>query len=142
MGSCPVFFARRARLFTGLCAMLGLMAGCAGVPPVAVPQRSSSPEEIVGERAQERWEALLAGNLGKAYSFLSPASRQINSLDSYSSSVRVGFWKKARVERVTCPEADLCEVHLVVEYVRGSAISTPLLESWAQSGGQWWYVLK
>lgn len=143
MRSCLSVHARRTRSFTGLCVIiLGLGAGCAGVSPDTAPRKTAGPQAIVGERAQERWDALVTGNLEKAYSFLSPASRQVTSLANYSRSVRVGFWKKAKVERVECPDADLCEVHLMVEYIRGSAIATPLRESWAQFGGQWWYVLK
>jgi hypothetical protein len=142
MLSCRVEGVRRAGFLAGCCLSLALAGGCAGLSPEDVTRKATTPEEIVAERAQERCDALVAGNVEKAYSFLSPASRQVMSLTSYASSVRVGFWKKAKVERVECREADLCDVHLVVEYIRGSAIATPLRESWAKSDGQWWYVQK
>lgn len=117
---------------------LALMAGCAA----PFQGGGASREEVVRERAQQRWDALVSGDLEKAYGFLSPATRQVISLASYSSSIRAGFWKKATVERVECREADLCDVHLTVEYSRGASVATPLRESWSHGGGQWWYVQK
>lgn len=118
--------------------MFGVVAGCAG----SLSGLSGAPEQIVAERAQQRWDAMVAGDLTKAYGFLSPATRQVVTLVGYSSSTRAGFWKKAKVERVECPTAELCHVHLTVEYKRGSTIATPLRESWTKSQGEWWYVQK
>lgn len=129
-----------ARLALGVAAagILGLTAGCAGGP---VPS-SQTREEIVARRSQERWDALVAGDAAKAYGYFSPATRQTLTLLGYASSVRVGFWKAAKVEKVECPEEDLCNVHLMIDYARGSTITTPLRESWARSKGEWWYVQK
>ena len=129
-----------ARLASGVAVagILGLTAGCAGGPTPSPQAR----EEIVAQRSQQRWDALVAGDVSKAYGYFSPATRQTMTLLGYASSVRVGFWKAAKVERVECAEEDLCEVHLKIEYVRGSTIATPLRESWARSGGEWWYVQK
>ena len=136
--------AARRSLLKGFAVLaLGGLAACASAPPEPGKPAGSGAEEVVGARAQERWEALIAGDLPKAYGFLSPGSRQVNSLNAYSGSIRVGFWKKARVERVECPEADLCQVHVQVEYVhRGTAIVSPVLENWTRSGEDWWIVLK
>jgi hypothetical protein len=118
--------------------VFGVVAGCAGGPGGL----SGPPEQAVAERAQLRWDALVAGDLEKAYGYLSPATRQVVTLVGYSSATRVGFWKKAKVEKVECPAADLCEVHLTVEYRRAATIATPLKESWTRSQGEWWYVQK
>lgn len=116
------------------------VAGCAGSQAV---KPAASDAEIVRQRAQERWDALVGGDVNKAYGFLSPGTRLANSLSAYSASVRPGLWKKVVVERVECPEADVCDAHLLVEYAyRGSRIATPMKESWVRSGGEWWYVLK
>ena len=118
--------------------ILAVTAGCAGGPGVAPQTR----EQIVAQRAQLRWDALVAGDVAKAYGYFSPATRQVLTLLGYAGAVKVGFWKKAKVEKVECPETDICDVHLTVGYVRGSAIATPLKESWARTGGEWWYVQK
>jgi hypothetical protein len=133
---------KKASWILGWCVMLGVLVGCAGIPSDGISTRSASPEEIVAERAQKRWDALVAGDVEKAYAYLSPASRQIRSLAVYRSSLKIGFWKAAKVERVLCPETRLCEVHLIIEYVQGFTIASPARESWAQTEGQWWYVLK
>ena len=113
----------------------GCAAGCAAVP--------ASREKAIEVRAQARWDALIAGDLVKAYEFLSPGSREVYTRENYMASVRAGMWKKARVERVDCAEPDLCNVVVQIDYVyRGSPISTPLRETWSRSGDEWWFVLK
>ena len=142
MWSSLVTLPKRAGWILGMCVGLGVLVGCAGISSDGISKRGASPEEIVAERAQKRWDALVAGDAEKAYAYLSPASRQIRSLAAYTGSLKLGFWKAAKVERVVCPEPGLCEVHLVIEYVQGFAVASPARESWAQTEGQWWYVLK
>ena len=101
------------------------------------------PEEIVKARAQQRWDALLKGDLDGAYGYLSPGSRAVNTADAYKASIRAGFWKAAAVEKVLCGSEDSCEVQTQIEYVvRGSRVKTPLAETWIRQQGNWWYVLK
>lgn len=111
------------------------VAGCAGTP--ATPR---TPEQIVAQRAQERWDALVTGDVAKAYGYLSPGTRQVVTLVGYASSIRLGFWKKGRVDKVECPQSDRCEVHVTIEYVRGGTIATPISEAWGLADGNWWYV--
>jgi hypothetical protein len=123
--------------------LLAVLVGCAGVPQGPGKSATGDPAQVVRERAQQRWDAIVAGDLEKAYGFLSPASRQVNSLAVYSTTVKVGFWKKVEVESVACPEADVCEAALHVQYVhRGSVVETPSRETWTRIDGQWWYVLR
>lgn len=135
----------RSRSFRGITgfAMLAaaLLSGCAAGP--AVPGVAEKAEAVIARRAQQRWDALIASDVPKAYGFLSPGSRQSTSLGGYTASLKLGTWRKAAVERVDCKEPDLCEVHLKIDYqVRGSALATPLLETWTKVGDEWWYVLK
>jgi len=116
-------------------AAISLLGGCA-----SVPERPA--EEVVKERAQARWDALVKEDYEKAYGYLGPGSRAVNSLDTYKASVNRGFYKSGQVEKVTC-EADSCEVQVRVEYVfKGSRVKTPLPETWIRQQGNWWYVLK
>jgi hypothetical protein len=127
--------------------LLGL-AGCAAPRPAApgVKATGGTDEGVaaeVGGRAQKRWDALVAGDVEGAYKYLSPGSRQVTTVGVYGASIRLGFWKKAVVQRVECLEPDVCQVHVMVDYlVRGSPVTSPLLESWARSDQEWWYVLK
>jgi hypothetical protein len=100
-------------------------------------------EEVLKERAQQRWDALVKNDLRGAYQFLSPGSRAVLTSEAYASGIRAGFWKTAVVDRVTCEKPDVCDVHLHIEYDhRGSRIKTPLKETWIKEGSSWWYVQK
>lgn len=115
----------------GVLAVVSL-TGCAAVSPPSV-------EEQVRARAQERWDALVAGNLEAAYALLSPGARQARSLPAYRATIRTGFWKRAVVDRVECSTAETCKVMVVVEYLyRGTPVSTPIFEDWVLSNRKWW----
>lgn len=111
-----------------------VVAGCAAVKP-------RTAEELVKERAQARWDALVKGDVKSAYTFLSPGSRAVLSYDSYAAAIRTGFWKSAKVDRVECETQQACQAHATIEYeFQGQRIKTPLRESWIREGTDWWYV--
>ena len=113
------------------------LAGCAAAPV------TEDSEKVVTERAKARLAALIDGDVKLSYTFISPASRQLYPWEVYRGGIRVGFWKSARVDKVRCPSAELCEVDVTVEYTfKGSTVPSPLRESWTKQEGQWWYVLK
>ncbi len=115
--------------------MTALLAACAAT----VPPRAS--EEIVKERAQTRWNALVQGDVKAAYEFFSPGSRATMSLADFAGGIRIGFWKAVTVDKVDCNNADRCEVATTIEYeYRGSRIKTPSKEVWIRDGSQWWYL--
>ena len=113
-----------------------LASGCAsimGPPPTA--------EEIVAERAQERLDALLAGDLDKAYSFFSPASQAVyEKADLASAYAGAGRWTAAKVTSVSC-EPLRCEVVYLIDYkmVRPALEnSRPIAEVWINVDGKWY----
>jgi len=110
------------------------VAGCVTV--------DSRPDiEIVKDRAQTRWNSLVARDASKAYGFISPTGRSVMTLEAYSSSLRRGFWKSATVDKVECATADVCEVQATIEYdARGMRMRTPLKEKWIKDGSTWWFV--
>jgi hypothetical protein len=119
------------------------LAGCATQQaPVAASGATGTAEEQVAARSRERWQALIAGDVPKAYEYLSPGSKTVYPLEVYRSGIRPGFWKAADVEKVECA-ADLCEVTTVVTYVYiGTTIKSPAKESWIREKGIWWYLHK
>jgi hypothetical protein len=127
------------RRWVGLvCVAVGLVvvAACAAIDTRPAP-------EVVTERAQKRWDALVKGDLREAYGYFSPASRSSMTLEEYGGSIRAGFWKAAQVQKVDCEKPEICEVAVLIEYdFRGSRIKTPLAESWIKEGTSWWYVRK
>ena len=122
----------------GSLVLASMLAACGATPG----KGEAPPEEIVKARAQERWSALVAGDLPKVYGYMSPAAREALSLEAFRDSIRVGFFKKADVVKVEC-QTDVCDVQLQVTYVyRGSSVVTPVRESWIRSDGGWWHVFK
>lgn len=123
------------RLAAGLILAVA-MAGCVALAP-------RTTEEAVKERAQARWDALVKGDAMAAYAFLSPGSRAVLTSESYATSIRVGFWKSALVDKVVCETQQACEAHVTIEYeFRAQRIKTPLRETWIREGTDWWYLLK
>jgi hypothetical protein len=113
-----------------------VVAGC------ALQSAPKGDDAVVEARAKERWQALVAGDVPKAYEFLSPGSKTVYSLELYRSGIRPGFWKAVDVEKVEC-SGDICVVSTQVSYVyNGMTIKTPAKESWIREKGVWWYLHK
>lgn len=118
--------------------LVAMLAACSG----KATKQEAPPDELVKARAQERWSALIAGDVPKVYGYMSPAAREAMSLEAFRNSIRLGFFQKADVVKVDC-QPDVCDVQLQVTYVyRGSSIVTPVREAWIRSDGGWWHVFK
>ena len=97
--------------------------------------------EVVKERAQARWDALVKDDIPAAYKYLSPGSRSVTSLEQFTASINRGFWKSVVVHEAVC-ETDSCEVHATIEYeFQGRRVKTPYKEKWIREGSSWWFVL-
>ena len=121
-------------------AFLALATACATVA-------TRPPEEVVRDRAQLRWNALVQGDAKVAYEYFSPGSRANFTLAQFVSSIKLGFWKAVRVDKVMCESADKgkapdsCEVHVTIEYdYNGMRIATPHRETWIREGSEWWFL--
>lgn len=132
--------AARAGTLAALAALL--LAGCAAVEPRA-------PEDIVAERAQARWDALLAGDVDAAYPYYAPGYRSGVSMDAMRSRLarsRVN-WQDVRLEEIQCSET-LCRPVFVVSYQYRSPLprvgtvnsAARLEERWIRDKGEWYYV--
>jgi len=99
------------------------------------------PEEAVKLRAQAWADALLAGDLQKAWEFTSPNYRQFSSSKDYSRFVLgSGRWKSAVVDSVECAE-EVCDVTVTIEYeIKVMKINNrrPLDYKWVLVDGEWW----
>ncbi len=126
-----------ARALCAAFAACGLLAACAGLSP-------ATPEEAVQKRAQARWNALLAGEWEKAYSFSAPSYRALVDFNRYRGRVgnAVG-WTDAQVVSVAC-EAESCTAKIRIGFrptlrPRGEAMSTHVDEKWMVEDGDWWW---
>ena len=129
---------KRPWLWLSLCASLALTA-CASLSNLP-------PQEQIRQRATERWQALVAGEFGRAYTYNTPGFRGVVSADGYRG--RFGgsvIWLGAEVVDVNCPETTKCMVSLRIDFKPllsrkiGDKISTHLEETWLLEDGQWWF---
>ena len=130
----------------------GLLAGCAGTPQPsgaasALPAiQAASAEEIVGARAQQRVDLLVASQFDKAYSYLLPSYRALNSAESYRTFFGGGAkWVAPKVSKVECTSQERCNVTVdlgVLVVARGfgtKPVASTMFETWLKEDGQWWY---
>jgi hypothetical protein len=88
--------------FTLLVAILG---GCSSLQNLG-----KSPEEIVSMKAEDRWRALIEGDLERAYGYFTPAYRKLHSFAIYRGRIKgVGVWKDVKIESAEC-EVEHCKI--------------------------------
>jgi hypothetical protein len=121
------------------------LAACAAAPP------KSTGADPFPERAEARWEALLAGDLETAYSYLSPGYRSTVSIVDWGISQRTRKVKWTSVEYVS---HDCEETRCILVFSGAFTVKAPvpgmdqfdskqrLEETWIKSEGQWWYLPK
>jgi hypothetical protein len=127
------------RLFAMMLVIV-MLSACAAAP---------SAENDLKNRAQARWDALLARDYATAYSFYTPGYRSSTTVVDFEIAQRVRrvVWTGAKVEEASC-SGDVCTLDTVTSYqvvrpVPGmtkwdSDSVTP--EKWIRTDGQWWYV--
>lgn len=124
-------------LATAICAAI-FLSGCASIQP-------KTAEELVNQRASDRWKLLVKGELKKAYNYLQPSYRGLRSDSYYSNSIgRLGQWTAADVISVKCDESlEKCDVKVKVTAslhvaARPVITSTVVDEVWINEDGKWW----
>ena len=125
-------------------ALFACAAGCATGPATVALTKDSPPEvkrEILTERINARWDALIKGDVDRAYTFMSQASRDAYPLDVYKAKVRPGMWRSVKIEGIEC-EAEVCKASLLLTYDHRlmKGVTTPLLEIWTIDRGNAWFV--
>ena len=103
----------------------------------------------VVDRAQARWDALLAGDFQTAYGYYSPGYRSSHTLGDFELSMRLRKVQFRGAELVDheC-ESDACTVKFKVQYHIASPVPglenwdsrTTLNEKWVRTEGQWWFL--
>jgi hypothetical protein len=97
-----------SRIFKLVACMLSaaVIGGCSGLQNMG-----KSAEEIVTMKAEDRWRALIEGDLERAYSYFTPAYRKLYSFEKYRGRIKgVGVWKDVKIESVKC-EDEHCSVN-------------------------------
>lgn len=129
----------------GLLVCMLWLGGCSSLMPGSSDK--GTPEEIVAERALQRYQAMMAGDYRKAYKFMTPGYRVLNTLEDFQkSNIGVAQWGEVEIGRVTCSEND-CRAGVSFEYRRegvtrrgtgptGGAVR----DVWNQIDGQWYFT--
>ena len=123
---------------------IAILAGCA-----TLQSESEKAESVVAERAQQRWDSILTGELDVAYGLLSPAQRTSITPLAYKRDVLNSpfRWKSADVSRVECQEMTCLATVTVAMDVIGAVpgvarfpIKQDMEEQWILTDGEWWFV--
>jgi len=115
------------------------LAGCATLAP------ATTPEEVVVQRSQERWDALLKGDFARAWTYAPPSVRaEVKQGDYKKRFGTAGKWKSVQIEKVTCePETCIVRVLVVTELAvpgfKGKDLKSTVDEAWVRDDGQWWF---
>jgi hypothetical protein len=119
------------------------LAGCATSSPTA------ARDALIQQRAQARWDAILARDYATAYSYMSPGYRSATSITDFEIGIRSRRvqYLSAEYNSHDCQEA-VCTVKMMVGYkvVRPVAglpewkSGSLLEERWINSDGGWWFV--
>jgi len=110
---------------------------------------TATREDIVKERAQARWDALLARDYASAYEYYSPGYRSTASVVDFEISVRmrrIGY-TSAEYQEQSCDE-NTCTVAFNVGYRVGTPVPgvgvwdgyQTVNDQWIKTGGEWWYL--
>jgi hypothetical protein len=127
--------ASRWRAVAGAVVATAVLGGCANM--------GRTDQDIVAERAQQRWNLLAKGDYVGAYAYISPSGRGLVKQDAYIGMLRRDFWTGAKVGKTECATKEACEVEVLVEYQhRGVPMRSPVREKWVREGSNWWFVLE
>jgi len=127
------------RLFL-LATMLTLVSACAN---------TAKQDQDIKQRAQARWDALVAGDYDTAYNYYSPGYRSSTSRVDFEIAMRVRRvrWTSAEVLESSCT-ADVCSVETKLGYKVARPVpgisewknATDITERWVRTDGQWWFL--
>lgn len=127
--------------------LLALVA--AGALLSACASFQTKPEDAVTKRANARWQALLKGDMVKAYTYSASGFRAVVDIEGFKRRTGIaGRWLGARVTNVSCDTPVRCKVVINLEFstlIPGFSkdrMSTHIDETWLFEDGQWWIFQK
>jgi len=129
---------RRAVFAAVLAGAVLWLAGCASLQP-------KTPEDVVRQRAEERWAALIDAQFPQAWQYTQPGFRAVVKQADYVKRFGAGAqWKGVQVHDVTC-EAERCAVRVRLTLTvltppfTGQGLVSLVDETWVREDGQWWF---
>lgn len=141
---------RMAISMAGLACVIALsLTGCATLQPEDSEQWRASQRPVLKTQAEARWDALIKGDIEKAYLFTTPDYRAVVSLQQYKGKYgRVVDWRMANVVNVSYDDLTVATVSVEVSYrvslpgTGGELIETQkaISEKWIYKDRKWWYT--
>lgn len=129
---------------------LGAMLGLMGLALLSLTACTAPEPVSVEERAQQRWDHVVAREFEQAYTFFSPGYRETTPLHEYMIDVlsRPVRWVDAEVIGASCLE-DVCRLSVAVTYqpaagpahFRQLRPTRTIEERWIRVDGVWWYTI-
>ncbi|MDY0250850.1 MAG: hypothetical protein RBR45_12470 [Pseudomonas sp.] len=127
-----------------LTVIIGVSA-CAGI-------QHKTNDERVFSLAEKRQAALLKQDFDKAYAFMSPGYREVNTIKQFMGDNQgVYSWISSKVDKAEC-EDDVCKVYVEIEFDAralmggvGKPSSDTLIlsrvnrETWVKLDNKWWF---
>ncbi len=121
---------------------LALLIGCAVTP--------SAPQQTLEERAQARWDHLIAGEAEPALAYYTPGYRSITATADFDAWLRNRpvKWISASVKESECLDEERCTITSSVTYrvpggptgINQMRMTRDIEEEWIRLDGQWFYV--
>lgn len=118
-----------------------LLSGCASF--------QTKSEDAVTQRAIERWQALIKGDMAKAYSYSAPGFRAVVDVEGFKGRTGIaGRWLGAQVTSVSCDTPERCKAVIKLEFTTlipgfsKDRMTTHIDETWLLEDGQWWIFQK
>jgi hypothetical protein len=112
-----------------------------------------SSDDNVDRRSVERWNYLIAHQAEKAYDYLTPGTREMQTRENYAALMnnRPVRWASAKFNRKEC-DADRCKVYVDVSYSvampgaagsgRSVESSNTQIETWVRVEDEWFFLPK
>ena len=140
---------RRSLVMAGLAwAVLSTLPGCATLQPEDSERWRDSQRSVLKARAEARWNALIKGDIEKAYLYTTPEYRAVVNPQQYKSKYgRVLDWRGAHVVDISYDVPTVATVSVEVTYRidlpgTGELIETrkAISEKWIYKNKGWWYT--
>lgn len=141
---------RRSFVVAGLVyAMLSALPGCATLEPEESEKWRASQRPVLKARAEARWDALIKGDIEKAYIYTTPEYRAVVNPQQYKGKYgRVLDWRGARVVDISYDVPTVATVSVEVTYRIGLPgaggevieMQKAISEKWIYKNREWWYT--
>ena len=119
------------------------LAGCASMSGGGKDLAPEAKQALVTERINARWNALIKGDLDRAYTFMSAGSQEAMPLKLYKERIKPGMWRAVKIDSMNC-DAEICQAKMTLTYDHKmmKGVQTPFEETWILEKGNAWYVYR